>query len=94
MLKMMMRLSVEEYAKWKPVFDGLTKTRIAYGSKGGHLFHSANNPNEITILFDWEDIKKAKDYAQSDVLKEAMLKAGVIGKPEASFLEEIEQFKG
>jgi quinol monooxygenase YgiN len=85
MSKMMMRVTVEDYAKWKPVFDGLSKTRKEFGSQGGHLFRSANNPNEITILFDWADVKKAKDYAQSDVLKEAMRKAGVIGKPDALF---------
>jgi len=43
--------SVEDYAKWKPVFDEHAASRKASGSKGGHLFRNPDIPNELFILF-------------------------------------------
>jgi hypothetical protein len=37
------------------VFDADATARKAGGSKGGRLFRSANNPNEVVILFEWDN---------------------------------------
>jgi hypothetical protein len=42
------------------------------------------------ILFDTEDTKKAKEFAASVDLKEAMTKAGVLDTPTVYFLESID----
>ena len=79
---------VEDYNKWKPVFDGHASFRAEMGSKSGKVFHNADNPNEIFILFEWDSIESAKKFSQSENLKEAMKNSGVIGMPEIHFLEE------
>jgi hypothetical protein len=38
---------VEDYAKWMPVFDEYATNRKTSGSKGGQLFRTADNPNEL-----------------------------------------------
>ncbi len=94
MAYLMFRGKVKDYEKWKPVFDKMASIRKEYGSKGGHLFRMADNPNEPVILLEWESIEKARKYTQSEDIKRAMERGGVIGKPEFYFLEEVEQVSG
>ena len=37
----LVRHKIEDYAKWKPVFDEDATARRASGSKGGQLFRNA-----------------------------------------------------
>jgi len=42
-------------------------------------------------LFEWDDLGKARSFANSDDLVKTMQKAGVSDKPDIYFLEEIEK---
>ncbi len=81
---------VADYARWKPTFDADGANRQAGGSNGGQLFRSADDPNEVVILFEW-DLEKARQYSQREGLKAKMQEARVLDPPEIYFLEEIEQ---
>ena len=83
---MLIRHKVQDYGKWKVAFDAHGATRKASGSKGGRLLRNAKDPNELVILFEWDDVKKARQFAESDDLRKAMQGAGVIGKPDIHFL--------
>jgi heme-degrading monooxygenase HmoA len=83
--------SVEDYARWKAGFDGNGASREAGGSKGAIVFRSAEDPNQVTVLLEWEDLDKARAFASSDELREAMQHAGVTGPPSVSFLEEMDR---
>ena len=48
---------------------------------------NTENPNEVILLFSVEDPDKAKAFAASDDLRQAMQKAGVSDKPDVYFLE-------
>jgi heme-degrading monooxygenase HmoA len=89
---LIVRHKVRDYAKWKSAFDEHGATRKANGSKGGRLYRSAADPNELVVLFEWEDLDKAQQFAQSEDLRETMERAGVAGQPDLYFLEEIESF--
>jgi hypothetical protein len=52
MAQLFIRHKVKDYAKWKPLFDEHGAKRKAAGSKGGRLFRSEKDPNEVVILFD------------------------------------------
>lgn len=81
---------VADYARWKPIFDADAANRQAGGSKGGQLFRSADDPDEVVILFEW-DLEQARQYSQREEVRAKMQAAGVLDPPEISFLEEIEQ---
>jgi heme-degrading monooxygenase HmoA len=83
--------TVEDYEKWKKVFDEDASRRKSLGSRGGRLYRSADKPNEMTIVWDWESAEKARQFATSPDLREVMEKAGVVGMPQVIFLEEIEK---
>ena len=81
---------VADYARWKPIFDADGAKREIAGSQGGQIFRSADDPNEVVILFAW-DLQKARQYSQGEEVRAKLQEAGVLGPPECSFLEEIEQ---
>ncbi len=88
---LLIRHQVADYAKWKPVFDAHAPARKMSGSKGGRLFRSADDPNEVVILLEWDDLGRARGFASSEGLRTAMERAGVCGQPEVRFLEEVEK---
>lgn len=91
MLYLLIHINVKDCEKWKPVFDAYGATRRTSGSQGGQLFRSSSNPNELISLFEWDDLEKARQFMQSEGLREKMQEAGVIGRPDIYFLEEVEQ---
>lgn len=92
MAHLLVRNTAEDHAKWKAAFETHGAMRKTAGSKGGRLFHSADDPNDIFVLMEWDDVDKARAFAGSDQLREAMKEAGVVGRPEVHFLEEEEAF--
>ena len=90
MSHVLVRLSVEDFARWKPVFDEFAALRASMGSKGGRLFRKNDDPNEVVIVFEWSDHDKARQYFQSDELRQGMQRAGVSGRPEVIYLDALE----
>ena len=79
---------VEDYTKFKAAFDGHAAFRSQSGSKGGKVFQSTSNPNDLFILLEWNSLENAQKFAQTYNLKQAMQSAGVVGMPEVYFVEE------
>jgi heme-degrading monooxygenase HmoA len=92
MAQLIIRHKVKDFGKWKPLFDEHGAKRKAAGSRGGRLFRSEKDPNEVVILFEWEDLGKARKFTESEDLLQTMESAGVVGKPDLYFLEEIGKF--
>jgi heme-degrading monooxygenase HmoA len=91
---LLVRHRVEDYDRWKPVFDhdhGATRERS--GSKGGWILRSAFDLNELVILLEWNSLENAQRFANADDLREAMQRAGVADQLDIYFLEEVEQLR-
>ena len=82
---------VEDFEKWKSMYDEHGEMRKKLGSKGAFLFRNNENPNEMIIISKWDDMKSAKNFAESEDLKNTMQKAGVISIPEVYYLDKIER---
>ena len=78
--------TVEDYDRWKKAFDEHASMRQAAGSKGGYLFRSADDPNDVVLIVEMEDLDRARQFVGSDDLRKAMEGAGVTGPPEILFL--------
>ena len=46
-------------------------------------------PNEVLLLLEWDDLERARLFADSDDLREAMTRAGVTDRPDIWFLEDV-----
>jgi quinol monooxygenase YgiN len=87
----LIRVTFEDFDKWKAVFDEAATLRKAYGSKGVRVFRSADKPNEAVLIGEYEDADRARQMFQSQDFREATKRAGVVGPPEVSFLDEVDR---
>jgi hypothetical protein len=80
---------VADYTAWKAAFDSGFDWRRKNGEHSCRIFHSAENVNDLTLLFEWESLEKARAFIASDELKTKMASAGVKGSPRVDFLTEV-----
>jgi len=85
------RHQIDDYDRWKPIFDDHAPTRAEYGSTGYQLLRSAEDPNELCMVFEVRDLERAKELMFADDTREKMQHSGVVGQPSVVFLEEIER---
>lgn len=88
MIHVIVRHKVADYSRWKEAFDAHLSMRKAGGELGHRLFVSVEDPHDLTLVMDWDSLERARRFAGSDDLKQAMQKAGVVGEPEIRFLED------
>ena len=88
MVHLLVHHKVEDYNKFRPVYDAHASLRSVNGSLGGKIFRSTNDPNELFVFLEWDSLVNAQKFAQSDSIKEAMKNAGVVGMPAIYFVEE------
>jgi hypothetical protein len=86
MALVIVRHKVKDFAAWKQVFDAHAPARGAAGLSNTRLYQSVDDPSEVVILFDTDDIAKAQQFIGSADLKSAMTAAGVIDKPDVFIL--------
>ena len=82
MARMFIRHKVNDYAKWRKVYDDFEATRTEMGEVGDSVFQLAGDPNDVTVIHDFDSVDKAQALLESSELREAMRKAGVEGQPD------------
>jgi uncharacterized protein (DUF1330 family) len=87
----LIRHKVEDYSKWRPVFDEHGAARKAIGSKGGYLLRNTDDPNEVVMLIEVDDLEKARQFVQSEDLRQAMERSGVADQPDVYFLDLVDR---
>ena len=81
------RVSVEDFDRWKPVFDEDGVNRERASSRGGYVFRNRANPNELIVLLEFTDAAQMEAFSQSPGLREAMARSGVVGAPDIAFFD-------
>jgi hypothetical protein len=82
----LIRHKVRDFSQWKPGYDAHLPKRNEAGLTEKYLLRGAKDPNEVIILFEVKDMKRAEDFAGSLDLRETMQKVGVVDKPDIYFL--------
>jgi len=88
--KIIVRHKVRDFDAWKPFFVGDAKRQRDAGFTRWHLTRNRQDKNELVIIFECEDLDRAKPMFSDPALAELMKKAGVVDQPTVFFLEEIE----
>jgi hypothetical protein len=89
MINVLIHHEVADYMAWKAVFDSALDWRHKHGERSCRIFRSAGNVNDLTLLFEWESLEKARAFIASEELKTKMAGAGVKGLPRVDFLTEV-----
>lgn len=80
---------VENFDKWKAVFDSAASTKRTYGWKQSNVLAVDGDKNNVMVMEEYGSIEKAKAFAGSSELKAAMAKAGVASAPEVHFVVSV-----
>jgi quinol monooxygenase YgiN len=80
---------VKDFDTWKKGFDEHESMRADNGLTKISVCRNMGNPNKVLIFLKVADLKKAKDFAASPNLKEAMQKSGVMSKPEMVYVDVV-----
>jgi hypothetical protein len=82
------RHNVADYDTWREHYDAFQDTDAAQPIKSGTVFRSTEDPRDITVIHEFDNITNAKTLLESPELKAAMEAAGVQGQPQIWFTEE------
>jgi len=84
-------IEVQDQAKWQASFDTEQShaARKAAGETSHQLFRAVDRPRTFVLLNQWESEEKAKQFIQSDTLRQMQQVSGVVGVPQVFFLEEV-----
>jgi heme-degrading monooxygenase HmoA len=85
----LVRFTVEDFAKFKAVFEEAAQLRKTYGSKGVHVLRSVETPNAVIVFAEYEDAGRARQLFQSQEFRDATRRAGVVSPPDVTVLEEV-----
>lgn len=91
MTYLLAKAPVEDFEGWKSAFDGFDAYRTEHGQRGFQAFQSADDPNEVVVLFEWDDGEDPRAFFESEGMRERMTQAGVKGKPEMSVLNFVDR---
>jgi len=89
MIYLLIHHEVADYPAWKAAFDSALDWRSRNGERSARIFRGVQNPNELTLMFEWESFEKAHAFIVSDELKTRMAKAGVKSTPRVEYLTEM-----
>lgn len=83
----LVRHKVKDPDKWKTLFEQGGSARQAGGARDSWLFHNVNDPNDLLILFQWDNLEHANQFIQSEDLPQWLQQAGVTDLLDVAFLE-------
>ena len=74
---------VEDFEKWKPLFDADAERHKDAGLTTVGVYRQAGDENNLLIVFEGNDPEVVRKMLSDPELGEKMKEAGVLGPPEA-----------
>jgi hypothetical protein len=87
---LLIRHKVADFGAWQRSFDEDAGVRRANGSIGWRVFRDSADPNEVWVLLEWDNLMRARLFANSDDLIDELIRAGVAIQPDYWFLDETD----
>jgi uncharacterized protein (DUF1330 family) len=80
---------VKDYEQFRKEFESMQDKIHSVGFKRTWLNRNVDNSTQLIVVHECESIDKARRFYQSSDFKDCTLKAGVIGTPNITFIEEL-----
>ena len=84
----LIRHKVQDFTTWKAGYDAHHSKRVEAGLTEKYLLRRADNPNEIALFYEEQDVGRAKAFGASADLRAKMQESGVVDKPDVYILKE------
>jgi hypothetical protein len=85
------RHRVEDYPKWKEVFDSTAEYKRSHGWKGYRIHAIEGDDNYLLVMEEFETDEQTREFIGSDYLREAMGRAGVSDQPDILVVDLLEE---
>ncbi len=86
MAMMAHRFEVEDYDRWRAVFDSDQAVVAKAGITNVRIYRGADNPNEAIVWAEVADPAKVRELLESEHVVANMRRAGVTGTPVLSIV--------
>lgn len=73
----LVRQRFEEFDRWRKGFESLGPARAEAGCRSTAVFRNRQDPHEVVVLFEFEDLERARRHMGSEALRNAWQEAGV-----------------
>lgn len=83
--------TVKDFEEWQTAFAENDEFRTEHGQRGYQVYQSVDDPNEVTVIFEWDEEKDPQAFFESKEMRERMDDAGLQGKPDISTLKLVDQ---
>jgi hypothetical protein len=80
---------ITEFDRWKEVFDRLGPARAAASCRSTTVFRNREDPHEVLVLLDFDDLTSARQHISSAELRRAWQEAGVTDAGTRSVLDVV-----
>jgi hypothetical protein len=87
-IRMHVRHQVSDYNAWREVYDEFGPVQKENGVVAEAVYQSIDDPNDVTVLHDFNTADEARAFATNPLLKDAMQRAGMAGAPTIWFTTE------
>lgn len=91
MITTFIKHAVKDFASWKTVYDSFMPVAKEKGVREEHVFRDPNAPDQVIVTHEFNSVKDANDFFNSEELKNAMKDAGVSSTPEIWFGEDFKR---
>lgn len=88
--KVIVQHKVRDFNFWKPFFTGDDNRQRDAGFVRWHITRDIDDPNNVIIVLECNDVEKAKKIYSDPALKPLVKKAGVLGETTFFFVEDVE----
>jgi hypothetical protein len=90
MVKVVVQHHVADYDAWYPIYTEHQAVRVKHGGTGHTITRTADDPNSLVIVNEFETVEGARAFATDPSLPEVMQRAGVDSEPLVWICEDAE----
>ena len=92
MIWLVVRHKMKDYAAWLPHFEANIPDQVAAGLHVMEVDRGLDDPNDLFVVLQVDDVAKARAFMQDPKLKDVMAGAGVVDEPTVYFMETAKSY--
>jgi len=77
-MNIIIRRKLKDFDSWEKLVLDANLVRKGYGSKGLTVYRNAKDPNEVYLVFEWDNGKPYMDYFNLPEVQKAVADTGTI----------------
>ena len=86
MSHLLVRHRVRDFDAWRRVFDSHLEAQRRAGIRITHVWRSVADPTEVVLLFEVDDVERAKRFVYAPEVPGSQQESGVVDTPHILFL--------